>query len=403
MDNLYRKSPLFLGLLITIPLVAAQNLRTTTLFPLPSIPTVSAIAIQPVQSTQSFQPPQSIQPSQPIALNTLVAAPSGFPSPLPDGVARTASGKPIPCSPKNVKLNPSTHKLISECVETSFCAAPPGSPVNATGLGVCFPRLCRRDEYPFGYGTYGGGQGRRKNATQIPIPPMCPKGTFCPDTGSGCRLEVEIGGTCELARDEQCMTPPPNPNISAKENKAICLNTVCMVATQPLSARCTIENTTYVSDLNKGAAGGGQFISYVIKHDCLAPNLFCDPTGSTDGPICQKMKNLREKCRFDGECRSNNCAEMSNTCTLAPETTFQLAPWQWLATIMSIILLLASASLVLAFFHRRRRYVRYHELQEYYYEQMSLRRSILALHAAAAAEKNLGAKGPTKRAWPTLR
>lgn len=75
-------------------------------------------------------------------------------------------------------------------------------------------------------------------------------------------------------------------------------------ATQPLGAHCTIENTTYVSDMNKGAAGGGQFISYVIKHDCLAPNLFCDPTGSADGPICQKAKNLSEKCRFDAECKS---------------------------------------------------------------------------------------------------
>ncbi|KAH9481149.1 hypothetical protein JR316_0005669 [Psilocybe cubensis] len=254
MGNSNNKSSLFVGLLIAIPAATAQNLRTTTAFPLPSIPTISALAPLPVQSTQKFQPQLSILPSQPISLNTLVAAPvpSGFPSPLPDGVARTASGKPIPCSPKNVKLNPSTHKLISECVETSFCAQPPGTPVNATGLGICFPRLCRRDEYPFGYGTYGGGQGRRKNATVIPIPPMCPKGTFCPDTGSGCRLEVEIGGQCELARDEQCMAPPPNPNVNPKENKAICLNGVCMYVQIPLFAQFAVINAAITRSLFLG-------------------------------------------------------------------------------------------------------------------------------------------------------
>jgi hypothetical protein len=150
---------------------------------------------------------------------------------IPSGVPRTKSGKPIPCSPKNVKLNPSSHKLISECIETTFCAAPPGAPVNATGLGICLPRQCRRDVYPFGYGTFGGGTGPKKvrvkgklvtNMTAVALPPMCANGLFCPDNGSGCQVLKQIGESCELGRDEQCQAP------SGDGAKAICLNKTCM-------------------------------------------------------------------------------------------------------------------------------------------------------------------------------
>ncbi|KAF8972265.1 hypothetical protein BDZ97DRAFT_1650330 [Flammula alnicola] len=304
---------------------------------------------------------------------------------LPSGVPRTASGKPIPCSPKNTKLNPATHKLISECVETTFCWAPPGSPPKAVGLGVCLPRLCRRDEFPFGYGL-------KANDTTVELPPMCSKGMFCPDNGSGCRLQVKMGEKCELARDEQCEAPPSDPNIKGGENKSVCLNMICTPATLPLNAPCSIENTTYVSDINRGAAGGGQYITAVIKHNCLSPGLFCDPTPpdlNASGPTCQQTKKLGQKCRFDAECELQNCLSPSNTCGMPPETPLRIAPWNWVATVLFIILSMTSAFLVLLFMHKRRRYKRYQELQEYYHEQISLRRSILALHAAAAEQLSL--------------
>ncbi|KAF4615738.1 hypothetical protein D9613_012464 [Agrocybe pediades] len=250
------------------PGAAAQELVTTNLFPDIPLPTVSSIPPLPVPSQPPLPPPvQPVQPvsllpngtsssssgqnqpsssstsTSPISVYTLVAelpsptpslspvlagTPFTFPSPLPDGIARTASGKPIPCSPKNVHLNPTTHKLISECTETAFCAQPPDAPANATGLGMCFARRCTRDEFPFGYGTFGGGIGRKKNSTTAGIPPMCPKGTFCPDNGSGCMPPIEIGGRCELARDEQCAPPPPNPNVKPQDNKSICLNNYCL-------------------------------------------------------------------------------------------------------------------------------------------------------------------------------
>jgi len=195
-------------------------------------------------ATVVAQSSSSISASQPPPVNTIIVSPPPLsppqpllPSQLPEGYARTASGKPIPCSPKSTRLNPSTHKLISECVETSFCWAPPGSPANATGLGVCIPRRCRRDEFPFGYGTYGGGTGGRSkvkgsvvrlaNGTGVELPSLCANGSFCPDSGSGCQLQVLVGERCELARDEQCAPPPPNPEVAEKDNRATCLMMTC--------------------------------------------------------------------------------------------------------------------------------------------------------------------------------
>lgn len=76
-----------------------------------------------------------------------------------------------------------------------------------------------------------------------------------------------------------------------------------------LNDPCTVENTTYVSDINRGAAGGGQYTTIVIKDNCRSPGLFCDPTPPTSnniGPTCQQTKKLTETCRFDNECDSVN-------------------------------------------------------------------------------------------------
>ncbi|KAF5326918.1 hypothetical protein D9619_004169 [Psilocybe cf. subviscida] len=330
------------------------------------------------------------------ATNTLLA-PAAPPLPtwdvIPPGVPRTKSGKPIPCSPKNVKLNPSSHKLISECIETTFCAAPPGAPVNATGLGICFPRQCRRDVYPFGYGTFGGGTGPKKvlvkgkfvtNMTAVAIPPMCANGLFCPDNGSGCQLLKQIGESCELGRDEQCQAP------SSDGAKAVCLNLTCMAATLSLNDPCTIENTTYVSDINRGAAGGGQYTTIVIKDNCRSPGLFCDPTppnSNNIGPACQQTKKLTGSCRFDNECDSRNCNLATKKCAIPSETPLHVAPWHWAATAILILLWMSASFIVLLFVDRRRQFFSYQKMKTYYIEQMTLRRAILSLHAAAIEQR----------------
>jgi len=264
---------------------------------------------------------------------------------LPSGVPKTASGKPIRCSPKNTKLNPSTHKLISECGAQAYCLAAPDSLFNST-QGICVSRSCRRDQYPYGYARFGGQSG---GAAEVPwtivkgklmpvgddderlqstLPPMCPEGSFCPDRGSGCQPKVESGGACELGRDEQCRNPPTNEeSLAGSLNKAVCLNSKCVFvplfldllfihytyrlarrpATQILNALCTFENITSVSDINEGLTGSGQFTSSVFRHNCLSPFLFCDltallPDGS--GPTCQPTREVGQRCNFDEQCKT---------------------------------------------------------------------------------------------------
>lgn len=113
------------------------------------------------------------------------------------------------CSTANDRLDPSSHKFLSECTDQSFCSGI----VN----GTCVPRQCRRDEFPFGFGP------------EDAIPSQCPVGTFCPDEGSGCRPLIAVGGACQLNRDEQCAAPADWQDLSSTQNfnGSICLHSVC--------------------------------------------------------------------------------------------------------------------------------------------------------------------------------
>src|SRR5260221_6481503 len=167
--------------------------------------------------------------------------------PLPSDAPLTSSGRPIPCGLKNTKLNPSSHKLISDCAPQTFCLAPPSSPANATANGICVRRRCRRDNYPFGYARFGGVtngvaevprvmvKGKLVLAAdddplmQAKLPPLCPLDNFCPDNGSGCHPKLGSGGTCELGRDEQCQNPPLDEAMpDGSLNRAACLKLKCM-------------------------------------------------------------------------------------------------------------------------------------------------------------------------------
>ena len=117
----------------------------------------------------------------------------------------------INCSASNNHLDPSTHKFITECPATTFCSAPEG--------GSCIPKLCRRDEFPFEFAS-----------GDIPVPPMCEKGTFCPDEGSGCEVLSAVGEPCQLNRDEQCAPPVDWLELASTQNfnGSLCLNSICM-------------------------------------------------------------------------------------------------------------------------------------------------------------------------------
>lgn len=120
-----------------------------------------------------------------------------------------------PCSTTDDRLDPASHKFLSDCDDTTFC-----SPTNSStsGSGTCQSRQCRRDEFPFGY------------VTGTHLPPLCSRGSFCPDEGSGCKGLLAPGQSCQLNRDDQC-APPPNWQALANNqnfNGSLCLKSTCM-------------------------------------------------------------------------------------------------------------------------------------------------------------------------------
>ena len=71
--------------------------------------------------------------------------------------------------------------------------------------------------------------------TTMALPALCINGTFCPDDGSGCRQQNEVGGSCELGRDEQCAHPrnvtgigSTTPTTIARADAPVCLHLTCM-------------------------------------------------------------------------------------------------------------------------------------------------------------------------------
>ena len=65
------------------------------------------------------------------------------------------------CNPKNTHSHPKTHKLLSQCRENMFCSSL--GPTN----GTCVPILCRRDEFPFGFGGSGGNTNLTDSNIQL--------------------------------------------------------------------------------------------------------------------------------------------------------------------------------------------------------------------------------------------
>ena len=201
------------------------------------------------------------------------------------------------CSSNNTIFDPSTHKLVSQCSDHTFCSAP----IN----GMCIPRLCRRDEFPFGYGP-----------GEAP-PPLCPQGSFCPDDGSGCRPLVSVGAPCEPNRDEQCSPPLDWQDLASYQNYngSICLKSTCMCvkswnfivvciavlkevtcryANITLGQSCIVDNTTYTDT----GPNGEQYMFTVMRDNCRSPQFYCDPGSS----VCQRTKAVGMACQLDSEC-----------------------------------------------------------------------------------------------------
>ncbi|OCH85556.1 hypothetical protein OBBRIDRAFT_798017 [Obba rivulosa] len=114
------------------------------------------------------------------------------------------------CSTKDDHVDPDSHKFMSDCNDQTYCTT-------ATN-GTCQTRQCRRDEFPFGYGPGDA------------VPPLCPRGSFCPDEGSGCQPLRSVGQSCQLSRDDQCAPPPNWQQLASSQNAngSLCLHSTCV-------------------------------------------------------------------------------------------------------------------------------------------------------------------------------
>ncbi|KIY71733.1 hypothetical protein CYLTODRAFT_345337 [Cylindrobasidium torrendii FP15055 ss-10] len=251
------------------------------------------------------------------------------------------------CSTSNDRLDPATLKFKSDCDDKTFCSAPTN--------GTCFPRTCRRDEYPFGY------------SAEDTIPALCSPGLFCPDEGSGCRPLISPGGTCQRHRDEQCAPAPDG------SSQVACILSVCSYTNATLSQPCIVENTTY-SDF----FAGHRYQTVYLGDNCARPNFFCSPTTH----LCESTMDVGKSCTFDSQCRTRTCEH--GICTLPPETPLTLQTWQMAITICCMIGVLVATIVMLVLLHRKQRMRQFKELRGYQDEQLHLRDSVLALHSAAA-------------------
>ncbi|TFK78224.1 hypothetical protein K466DRAFT_507635, partial [Polyporus arcularius HHB13444] len=256
------------------------------------------------------------------------------------------------CSTNHDRLDAITGKLYSDCDDTAFCS---GS-TNAT----CQPRVCRRDEFPFGFG----------NATAVPT--LCKDGTYCPDEGSGCKALVGVGLPCQVDRDEQCAPPPNWQDIASSwnNNGSVCLKSICTYANMTLGQPCILDVTSYAD---------GAHNSTVARHNCQTPRFYCH----SGFAVCVPTKALGLPCESNEECQSITCGSQG-MCVDPPGTPIHVKAWHFVITGLSVIATMCAIVVMLTLFHKRQRLKRYQEIREFYDEQVELRRSLAALHAAAA-------------------
>ncbi|EKM58604.1 uncharacterized protein PHACADRAFT_117686 [Phanerochaete carnosa HHB-10118-sp] len=269
------------------------------------------------------------------------------------------------CSTNSTHIDSSTHKLVTECDDKTFCSTSTAF-LNGNN-GVCRPRQCRRDEFPFGYGV------------SDPLPPLCDHGSFCPDDGSGCQGVRSVGDSCEMNRDEQCAPPKEDVTLASNQNfyGAVCLNSLCMYvifscaagceadsrrrwANVTLGQGCIVDDTTYVDVGSDGQQSGNR----IVRHNCRTPQLYCDTTALQ----CFSTKLLGSDCTMDQECRSYNC--VASTCIDPPGIPREVKSWQYAVTIVVVVVSMAVTATMLVMIHQRLRLRQHRELREYYYEQL---------------------------------
>jgi len=148
-----------------------------------------------------------------------------------------------------------------------------------------------------------------------------------------------------------------------------------MYANVSLGQTCVIDDVTYIDV----GPGGQQYSNVITRDNCQTPQLYCD-RNSTE---CVPTKSLGVPCNADRECQTYNCGAQG-TCADPPEMPLHVSAWQYVITAISVLAAMGVIIVTLILVHKRLRLRRYREIREYYEEQMSLRRSMAALHAAVA-------------------
>ncbi|CAE6409572.1 unnamed protein product [Rhizoctonia solani] len=266
----------------------------------------------------------------------------------------TKRHKGEPCDPTRNRLNAETRKFTSDCDAMTFCSSE----------GVCQPKGCRRDEFPFGYDS------------EVLLPSMCPRGQFCPDEEDRCLPAVSPGSACQLNRDDQCQPPSDRPELEDGDltnRGAICFKYACQYANITLGQSCEAENTAYV-----GYASGGRQFYNIISRDRCAPKLWCNAqTG-----MCEPKGVVGAACSAHKQCETYSCST-NNTCAEPPGTPLRIQLWEYIVTGAGIILIMVGMSITLFMTHKRSRAKRLHEIRAYFREQTSYRNSIIYMHTNA--------------------
>ncbi|KAK0547817.1 hypothetical protein OC845_003909 [Tilletia horrida] len=314
----------------------------------------------------------------------------------------------------------------------------PALPVATSG--VCRPKGCRRDEYPFGY----------KGVPTDQIPPMCGNGTYCPDQENACETLIPIGGACQLNRDDSCAPPallaapissspsvfspstvsnapstptqgssgtatsstapafdPPLPSGLARRIMDALLSrrgvdpqnsgtgssggTQAPATTASAIPMC-LQGICQLANAAQGQAciidhtqylgydsDGREVIDTVSRDNCL-DRLYCDEQTR----VCLPEKAQGAACAADRECLEFNC-NSRGLCDLPPEAPNRLPAWAFVLIGLAILCSLLGTVYGLYKVHLAHRANRAEEIDRYFSEQWTYRQSILSMHAAALA------------------
>lgn len=207
------------------------------------------------------------------------------------------------CTVSSNRIDATTHKFLSDCDDRTFCAPQSNSSTpqsfkregnneTTSVTGTCMKRLCRKDEFQYGF-----------QPTEV-LPPLCDRGSFCPDEGSGCIPLRPSGSFCELERNYQCAAPPNWGKLSSdfnlNFNGSVCVQSKCLYANVTLGLACVLEQTTYSGYT---ALTGSQQVNITVANDnCKSAKiyLYCD---SSSG-VCERMKGIGADCDNGRECLS---------------------------------------------------------------------------------------------------